>query len=135
MIEANGKYALTDDCSKVVKVSVQENGVFLSGITNPMAHDSFWANQKGCDYGLGDMSLLRARCTSFSKDYIYSSSTEPISLVGFVREINELELKDNNDILIHSFNSTAIPVGIILPDEDYECIYKRINNKQNSQSE
>lgn len=129
LIEASSEYAKSYHCSKEIEVSVSEDAVVLTGVSDNNSYASFWAENEGCNNTEGDIGPLRTKCTRFNKKSVSYSDTSYLTIVGFVREFERIDLKGKNDNkLIYSNNVTQVPFGIlgIWNDDEFKCEYKRL---------
>lgn len=126
IIKRKGKGA-QEYCENTLKISVTESGVFTSAFD---AHFYFKAN--GCKTGEGDIGPLRTRCTRFSNNEVSYSDTQPLTIVGFVRESTSVSLDfGSQDKLTYKHSTTEVPFGILglWNDRDFSCKYQRIGSK------
>lgn len=127
LVKASSEHAEAYHCSKEIEVMVNEEGVFLRGTSDNISHASFSSSNAGCDSNSGDIGPLRVTCTNFNRKSVSDSLTEPVTIVGYVRENKKISL-NRKDRLVFSNNVTQIPFGItgLWNDDEFKCEYKRV---------
>lgn len=124
LIKTNGKGAQLY-CVETLEINVTEAGVFTNAFSA-----NFYSKDSGCQNSVGDIGPLRTKCNQFSKRKVSLSSTEPLTIVGFVREYKSISLDAlNENTLTYVHNTTEIPFGIlgIGSEQDFSCKYQRVN--------
>jgi hypothetical protein len=129
LTKASSEFAEQYHCPEEIQISVDSNSVILESLRGIYAHDSFWAKDEGCENRAGDIGPLRTSCTRFNKKSVSDSVTEPLTIVGYIREFKRIKLLGNDQSrLKYSNNVTQIPFGIlgIGNDDEFSCEYKRL---------
>lgn len=125
-----GEYSLTKDavgrCHQNLSITVQKEGISVE--SNGSYVDFFSADKEGCKSAEGDIGPIRNRCTDFSKNSVSYSDSQPISIVGYIKEKDSFKLSNKGQKLVYTRTSTVIPFGIlgIFDDGEFNCIYERI---------
>lgn len=128
LIEASTDYARQYHCAEQIQITVTSERVVLHGIESGV-YAGFWSKNEGCTYKEGDIGPIQTRCTTFTESSVSSSDSQPISMIGFVRESEEINLSFwNSDILFYSKNITQVPFGIlgIWDKDEFKCKYRRL---------
>lgn len=125
LTKASSEYAAQFHCSGEIEVTVTEKAVTLNGTRS---YTSFRAQDTSCQHQSGDIGPLRTTCTTFSQNSVSESLTEPVTIVGYIRETETIHLLGEN-ILIHRNNVTQIPFGIFgaWDDDEFKCEYRRVS--------
>ncbi|OFZ21234.1 MAG: hypothetical protein A2X94_07175 [Bdellovibrionales bacterium GWB1_55_8] len=108
-------------CDKEMELIVEPGAVRFG-------RESFYLESSGCHRRQGDIGPVRVSCTQFSERKISDSLTEPLTIVGYIREFTGIRQKrSNSDVIIFEHDLTQIPFGIlgIWSDEEFKCVYKR----------
>lgn len=129
LVETSGTYAQSDYCSQVIKVSVNEKRVYLTGIRDGLSRALFSGEKEGCSNRQGDIGPLRTSCVRFNKRSVSNSRTSLLTIVGFIREVEKISLKGHSgNKLVYSNSVTQIPFGIVGvgDDDEFECVYERM---------
>ena len=130
LVSASSEYAQNFKCSEEVEVTVNEEMIRLSGITNRQAYASFLTENEGCETVYSDENAgpERTVCTEITNSSAKNIDTYPLTAAGYVKETEKLELDKSGRKLIHSNTLINIPFGFLVPDDntDFECIYEKL---------
>lgn len=113
------------NCLKETQVYVTANAVYID---TDMGGFSFIGDDE-CTSKEGDIGPLEVQCTSYSKNKLTYSNTNPITAIGYLRETRSASLSKDGQTLTLKKDNTAIPAGItrLWQDEKFTCVYKKIN--------
>lgn len=127
LIKASSDDAKQYHCSKEIEITVDETAVILKGLNDNTSYAAFWSDNTGCESQSGDIGPLRVTCTKFNKKSVSNSLTEPVTIVGYVREYKKISLNKKGKLIFKN-NVTAIPFGIlgIGKDDEFKCEYQRV---------
>lgn len=128
--KASSEYARQYDCPEEIQITINDKAVILERIKGIYAYQAFWAENEGCTNKEGDIGPLRTSCTRFNSKSVSFSLTEPLTIVGYVREFRNVELHGKDDKkLIYSKNVTEIPFGIlgIWNKDEFKCHYEKLD--------
>ena len=79
---------------------------------------------------VGDIGPSSITCTRFNRKSVSFSKTDPLTIVGFIRESRNLKLYGNDEKkLIYSKNIPRIPFGNlgIWNKDEFKCHYEKLD--------
>lgn len=128
--KASSEYAKLYYCPEEIEITVDNVAVVLERTKGIYGYESFWTKNTGCNTKVSDIGISTTNCTRFNRKSVSFSKTDPLTIVGFIREFRNLKLYGNDEKkLIYSKNITEIPFGIlgIWNKDEFKCHYEKLD--------